>query len=236
MDLYRYIPFESFIDLVQSKELTFVSPITSWEDTYEGILYRAMKTSQGKSKIQNIVKKQGLEVFCDILSDDYAIYMLKCQCWSKQRDSVAMWSIYSNNNNSIMIKTNESKLKKLKYDSQNLSTFHVKYIKDISLEDEILQATVDNSLDISMVFKTKRVAFQHEEEVRVFVGGVLDLYDSKTYSEPIRVKIPSKIENFIEEVLVHPKAADWYVKIIEKFCKDRGINFLGKSKLYEFEI
>lgn len=40
------------------------------------------------------------------------------------------------------------------------------------------------------------------------------------------------ITNFIENVKVHPLAPDWYVSIVEEFCKRNNIPFAGKSTLY----
>jgi hypothetical protein len=37
--IYRFVAFESFVDIVQRQALSFVSPST-WDDTYEGFIFR----------------------------------------------------------------------------------------------------------------------------------------------------------------------------------------------------
>lgn len=61
-------------------------------------------------------------------------------------------------------------------------------------------------------------------------------------ADHLYVEIP-EINRYIQSVLVHPKAASWYVETIEELCKKNGIlkeeasgsgkGFLGKSNLYE---
>ena len=40
------------------------------------------------------------------------------------------------------------------------------------------------------------------------------------------------IPDFVEGVLVHPMAPDWYVEVVGEFCKRNNLPFEGKSKLY----
>lgn len=235
MELYRYMAFETFVDIVQSERLTFVSPLF-WEDKYEGYLYRAMKTSDGKRQVNQIINDMGGQNISCILQNDNAVSLTKAQCWSKSRDFVPMWSIYSYNSKAIMIQTKKEKLEELKGPlNSNVSVEPVEYIDNLSLKKEICLAINGNTLDMSKIFQTKRKAFEHENEMRAFVGGAVDNTDQETYSLPIHVKVDD-IMDFIEDVLVHPNAPGWYVKIVETFCDNHCIRFSGKSKLYEFEL
>lgn len=48
--IYRFLSFESFVDLIQRKQLAFVS-YDSWEDPYEGFVVRAIQSEKGKKEI-----------------------------------------------------------------------------------------------------------------------------------------------------------------------------------------
>ena len=43
----------------------------------------------------------------------------------------------------------------------------------------------------------------------------------------------SDLSQYISSVMVHPQADDWIVKLVEKICNRAGINFLGKSHMYD---
>ena len=48
-------------------------------------------------------------------------------------------------------------------------------------------------------------------------------------------KVKINITDFIEGVMVHPKAEDWYVKNIQNFCDEYKLNFEGKSQIYKLK-
>lgn len=230
MKLYRYISFESFVDLVQSSTLCFVFPPEAWEDTFEGYAYHAMKTSDGRKKIISILESDKPESIADVLLSEDVLKIARFQSWSKAGDEIAMWSIYSHLSKSLMISTSSEKLLSLSYENSNVTCFEVKYIDSYSLEAE-LEAIGLNQFHIKNLFRSKRSAFAHEKEVR---ASVLcnQIEDAKI---PIRVKVPN-VQDFIESVLVHPSAPSWYVGIVQEYCRINRIKFLGQSKLYKFEV
>jgi hypothetical protein len=40
------------------------------------------------------------------------------------------------------------------------------------------------------------------------------------------------LNEYISSVTVNPFAEDWYVELIGRLCKDAGVEFNGKSRLY----
>lgn len=44
-----------------------------------------------------------------------------------------------------------------------------------------------------------------------------------------------KPKDIIDDVMIHPLAPEYFVKIVKKYCTRYGLEFLGKSNLYEFE-
>jgi len=230
MKLYRYIAFESFVDLVQSQSLCFFYPPVAWDDTYEGFLFRAMKTPLGREKIFGILNSIKQKQVAEIMLSDTILNQARYLCWSRAKDSLALWSIYHYMNKTIMICTTSQKIQLLKYDNRCVSLMKVNYVKSYSLEDEIKTILTD-PISTPEIFRTKRVDFKHENEVRAYIGTVRKIEPTS----PIRVPVPN-ISDFIEGVMVHPNAPTWYVRVVEEYCRINSIRFLGQSKLYKFEI
>lgn len=227
MDLHRYVSFPIFVDTIQSSSLTLVSPLKAWEDKYEGLVYRALKSKKGKETINSIVQQytndeNELEQVLDA-----TLKYIRCQCWSMSYNSLVLWNTYSYSKQAIMIKTTSEELEKI-----NLDIRKIEYIPDdFSLEDETKRVVDKNGITLSKFFCVKRESFKYEKEYRVFQKPTADK-DLREY-----VKIPiSEIKTFIKEVLVHPSAEEWYVDIVKKFCEDKDIPFNGQSNWYKLNF
>lgn len=48
--IYRFLSFESFVDVVLRQKLAFVT-YDMWQDPYEGFVIKAMQTEQGRADI-----------------------------------------------------------------------------------------------------------------------------------------------------------------------------------------
>ena len=232
MELHRYISFESFVDIVQSKSLKFVYPPVAWEDTYEGYAYRAMQTLSGRERIFSILISRGVDKdHAGLFLNDGLLSTLRYQCWSKAKDKVAMWSIYSYSSKALMISTKSEELEKLTINGRrNVQLMPVNYVQSLSLEDE-LTALTPTTFTSNLIFQSKRNEFSHEEEIRAYIdtNGILN--------KQLPLSVPIKnVQEFIGGVLVHPNSPTWYVDVVQEYCKANGINFLGQSRLYKFEM
>lgn len=54
MELYRYISFDKFKDVIENKVLMFVNPLIEWEklDQNEAYLYKAIKDNKNLKKLK----------------------------------------------------------------------------------------------------------------------------------------------------------------------------------------
>ena len=221
MKLYRYIAFESFVDLVQSQSLCFSYPPFAWEDTYEGFLYRAIKTPVGREKILSLIDSKEQARFAEAVLTDDALNHARYLCWSQSKDKLALWSIYPHQNKAVMICTSDKKLQQLKCDGLSVSLMKVNYVNSLTLEDEV-EAIRGKSISSPNIFRSKRSDFKHEKEYRAYIG-TLKKIDPST---PLIIPIPD-IRNFLEGVMVHPSAPTWYVGVVEEYCQINHIKFLG---------
>lgn len=248
--IYRYISFETFVGMIQSKALTFVLP-ELWEDPQESKPFYQFLESKEKT-IERM-----LLIAC--FQKTYG------QCWTKLSESDAMWRIYSYNNKAIRIKAEIEKIALLK----NV------HIAPVNYTNSVFEPHND-SLDFLASITQKRTAFEHEKEIRLidcykfesdedffrhvkaFLGvskheqwqqAMDNLFPNLTIEEQVekacqllnigKSKQTSKkisfahVPDFICGVMVHPQSPDWYVKIVEDFCNINNIPFEGQSTLYK---
>ena len=153
--LYRYISFESFVDLIQTKELAFCLPFI-WDDTKEMYAYK-----------EAILKMDNAYARILLFSSLYNIY---AQCWTKLDESDAMWRIYNYSNMTIRIKVKREKFKLL---GKNIE------IKDVEYIDNFQEKIENSSDDLINLLALKRKAFSHEKEVRIIDFYRFTMEDAK---------------------------------------------------------
>ena len=142
--LYRYIGFETFVGMIQNQALTFVFP-ELWEDPKEG-----------KSFYELVSTKSNVYERLFLIALYYKTYG---QCWTRLSESDAMWRIYSNNKRAIRIKVSVDKLEQL----EDVSIVSVVYTDNPYVP-------ISNSFDFYKSLSQKRMAFEHEKEVRLLTS------------------------------------------------------------------
>lgn len=244
MDLYRYMPFEYFVDMVLNKELAFVDPIRCWPDKCEGFLYSLMKKENGQELIKKAIEKLGLDNGIDVpelakVVNDWKDPHLRLMSWTQNGDSINMWNAYSYNTKAIMIKVSEENIYKINYRVHThegdldipVFTQEMVYVRELEL-NEVLTETMKKPgiFYFTSIFKYKRDIYEYEKEIRAMAVSISDLGD-----KVLRLSY-EHVPNFIETVKVHPDADEGFVEIVQRFCDRNGIHFSGKSKLHEFGL
>jgi len=248
--------YQSFTDLVQERSLCFVRP-KLWEDPYEGYLFQKLKTESGQKVIRDLLDSQFASSFVRDLFFDLALEFERifyAQSWSLCSDSDAMWRIYSFDNKAIRIEISESSIAKL----PNVEILNVSYENHIDLLTELTRVGLgQNRTDFSEIFRIKRKAFAHEEEVRLIfkrneavneksdeevaqfakaltgtdLEGVLPEIVQKS-RDTVRISY-AHVPSFFDSICLHPQAPDWFNGTVKKYCETNGLPYIGKSKLYE---
>ena len=166
--IYRVISINRLFQLFETRHNVLVKPI-KWEDPFEKFICESITNLKFEDEKNSTVG----------FRDD-----LFGQCWTRTRESDAMWRIYSPNKNGVRISTTPRKLlSSLFYntgeDYRNISCYigKVKYFKTSELITHINQ-NVDNwvyndvnggGIANSLLFK--RSAFKHENEVRLIYNS-----------------------------------------------------------------
>ncbi|WP_316801462.1 DUF2971 domain-containing protein [Pedobacter frigidisoli] len=167
--IYRIFSFQRLQEIFTQKKLTLVRP-SMWDDPFENFILRAQATVDGGTPF-NIASR----------NHHYG------QCWSRTKESDAMWRIYSPDKEGVKVKTTIAKLFRPLFEKggsfrdihdqeYNLQSFigKVKYQSQKSLT-AMLDDTIRMNGKImdqsgwgqASSFYFKRWAFKHENEVRL---------------------------------------------------------------------
>ena len=263
--IYRFMSFESFVDMVQRKALAFMLH-DKWEDPYESFILKTMRHKEGRQEILRILRemrpKHAIENFKTLLELDPVLFS---QSWTECPESDALWRIYSHNRMSIRVQVFTTKTFSLSQPPEHVIPNNIIYSDSISIESQLKNIIEDKKkIKIEKIFFTKRNAFSHEQEIRLstldytnfalqtpFQCEVMkELYDEKeitkkqyeTFMNTTHIKKISglkyvsykHIPNFIESLMLHPLAPDWLDETARTFCENNNLNYIGKSKLYQF--
>jgi len=218
--IYRIISIERLFELFNTKKNTLVNPV-KWDDPFENFMMNATGELDGG------------ELFSISFRDNFY-----GQCWTKTRESDAMWRIYSPDKKGARIKTTPRKLLKSLYDVsdeyRDKSCFvgKVKYFTKPKLkllldnygENWILDNT---GIGQARTLLFKRNAFKHENEVRIIFNsqGEYSTDDIHSYTiDPF---------DLIDEIVFDPRILYKEFKGFKKTLKQMGFkNRILKSKLY----
>lgn len=256
--IYRFISFESFVDIIQQQILYFSHP-SKFDDIFEQYCYLAGIKNMEESKIWDKLTK-------------LAIYnRIFVQAWTNLSESDALWRIYAYNNFSVRIEISKNDIKKL----------NDIYIYEVQYTDEPLNLIMKYANEDFFCFlkclAIKRKAFAHEQEIRLvnytrwddaqdaqdnikiiaacqddrFFKLIYEKYkdfdedlmlaDIKNMREKYNIYAHTKskpisfshIPNFIKSVMLNPLAPDWFCSTVKTFCINNNLQFLGKSVLYD---
>lgn len=226
LSIYRIIPVSTLEKMLIHSTNALVK-VSSWDDVYENFFFKQSFFLDNEFPL--IIKGIGDCFFG--------------QCWSKHRDSDAMWRIYSSKKDSVRIKTTIRKLYDSVYiDNDCWETTHIGAVKYKTQEE--LKYWLDscnglnpddtesfNRLMTKSVF-IKRDPFIHEQEIRVTYecasNELIANRDKKIYN--------INVNEFIEEITFDPRVEDDYMNNTRDMISSHNypMEKVNKSPLYEF--
>ncbi|MGE0329371.1 MAG: hypothetical protein AB7P37_01610 [Ramlibacter sp.] len=192
--LYRFVSFPVFVDLVQRRALTFVH-FRSWDDPYEGYTLRALETVQGRTEIQAWLSQKQRAAFDHATPDVLRMFCdtVFLQCWTKLRESDALWRIYGADGFGVRIEIKSTDLKALE-----VQQVAVKYGAP-SLTEELKRVfAAPGKIELKEVFASKRSAFEHEHEVRLITSPQLQWLENQN---PVPAEILSVMPSLLDQLV-----------------------------------
>jgi len=233
-ELWRYMDFPKFIDLLQRKAL-FFTRLENLEDPLEGHhprgYYNAMENASvtvhgpppppGFDKVLLNNQKHSVPI--------YRRYIC-INCWHQNKsESDAMWKLYSRDDKGIAIQSTVNRLNTCFSSPKTHEVIigKVNYIDFRSTSVERLMPLPGLQKDLS---------YEHEKEIRATIWSK-DV-DGKTFDEMLKMKIskghyiPVALDTLIERIYLSPFASDWHHDLINNVLKTYELNVPVMSSDY----
>ena len=219
--IYRYLSFIQLVSLIETRRLPLLNILQNWEDPNEGVITRMMADLLSQDP-ENEDAEEVQEFVTDYHRGMYGT------CWSSLSGSDAMWRIYSPYKDGVRIKTSVFKLtesiESLNFDGNSAVGKVIYDIEKFQINDVMEEKSI-----FMHAYFLKNDAFSHEHEVR----GVVNLSNKTSQlksDKPVYLNIS---DDFIENVVIDPRARGWVVQTVKSYCESKGIKSCEKSKLYE---
>lgn len=209
--LYRYLGLSQFLSLIETWTVS-LSRIKDWEDTWELPIDRYTPLNDADESKEPI---------------QYLVDNMIGQCWSLAKESDAMWRIYSLNKEGLMIQTTVGKLRSIERIKFGLLA-PVIYCRVLQEIPQLKSRGYHLPLGIAFL---KRVAFEHEHEVRLITLN--DDTHLEYRQDDLPVQLPVNPADLIEDIIIDPRASKRYETIMQDYCERAGITIMPiKSFLY----
>lgn len=200
MPIYRYMPFEYLIGMIESGENVLVNPL-AWEDQYEAAVTKVQASWYDGSGVD--VSVMGEELYA--------------QCWcADATESDLRWKAYRSEDGTVRVATTVQKLLESveamfpNKDTMMTTTLFGKvgYFPQEQL-DQLLRGFSPLRFPLSVMWSLlfKRDVYKQEEEVRIVIRNVetsgIEEFREKARIEPPLLKIPLVTpEDFVRDILL----------------------------------
>jgi len=208
--IYRYLPFERFLEVMHKKQLAFLSP-NKWNDPFDNFLF--------KYDIQN--------------KENSFLNKLFVGCFTLNPHSQAYWKTYAPEGYSVRLQIQTRKLFDLITKLKDRAWYGELNYKRESEIVEIFQNTegLKSSLEekevndtFLKVFTLKRMPFEYEKEVRIII-------ESKSIKEGIK-RVNIDLKEVIQGIYLDPRIKTNEEKTFKEYLKQYGIK-VTKSQLFQ---
>lgn len=234
----KYMDLTKFASLLSLKSLFFCR-LDKLEDHFEGTTSKPNFERRKKlyetlhfrsPKLRKLSKEEIEKNVKEHYEADEKVKALKCVCcWNKfDSESAALWKIYSDFHKGILIKSNTNKIiTAFENTKEELSLSEIKYI------DYNNDYMPDGNTMYPVIHKHK--AYTFEEELRLIYTvkfGVGLNYDwtKEKINEGKYIKVD--LNELIDEIVVSPYAAEWYIELIQDMCNKFDLKIkINKSEL-----
>lgn len=225
--IYRIFSLSRIKEWLSSNELVLVNP-GKWDDPFENFF------------LKNIIDIGGGEIAnLDGLANDWY-----GQCWTTNKDTDAMWRIYSHNKDGIRVKTTVGKLFSSIYDTQD-TLASLKYFigkVDYKTQNEIISIIQNTPFSTVMrggqndgfaeLLCIKREAFLHEQEVRILIN---DVEPKKGNTGCYSVHLDPR--TILDEICIDPRASDAELQKIQNEIRALNVSLpIIQSDLYKISL
>ena len=249
-ELYRYIGFEEFVDILVFERLILKYP-GKWEDKLEVLFLRYLENNKLDELFVQYYESQKNNPQYNVLgartelSIIFALLLqVRCQCWTEEEDNYDMWK---NPYRKIRIAVKKQSLEKIESKEGKLTLNTVNYMEEVDLKNTIKLFNEDRVL--KRFVTSKKNIYKNEKEHRLILtppdwnfmtdngdGFTQNLNKYLLYIHNqyvLRDKTVDFQTNNIINVKISPYATENDEELIEEICNIKGIKCLGKSRILD---
>ena len=203
--IWRYMDFAKFVAMLNDRALFF--PCAElFNDPYEGALGQDKKLRRD-SLLREFYKPEVAEDQAQKLAElgRHNRQSTFISCWHvNEHESDGMWKLYSQTSEAVVIQSTYQRLKNvLPY---NTHVYNVNYI-------DYQRESVPDGHSLYPFFY-KRIAFEHEKELRAIIHGLAP-NAPRTKVLPINVDL----DHLITKIRVAPSAPNWFAELVANVCR-----------------
>jgi hypothetical protein len=258
--LWRYLSLDKLIDLLSTSELFFTPLATfAKTDPFEGYLPSVAIDAQASLFRNNVNdlelshqqvaehrNKQGSPLTNEEREtlqaslEDFRSTLRRLlpaiakatvvNCWhANDNESEAMWRLYAENGKAVAVETTLDGLKGSIQKRESSSVVRIYPVKYLDFFDSALQPR-DCVVEGHLAPLLKRISYEHEREVRAFIGKVAPSPRAGAdvaFWKPVPIRLPIDVKALVKAIHVSPYAAEPFpisvAKICEAFGMDSGI-------------
>ncbi|WP_321871710.1 DUF2971 domain-containing protein [Paraburkholderia tropica] len=154
-------------------------------------------------------------------------------CWYRStHESEGMWNLYARNG--VAIRTSVGALRAALEDGEEVPVVHLGAVKYLDFADTNLTASDCVTVDGQMIGMIKRVAYEHEKEVRMYIAPTRP-EDSVELYKPEAKRVSLNVHSLIESVVISPFASATIDRSARAVCRWSGVDesFVSRSKLLD---
>ena len=237
--LWRYMDFKGFVSLLDKKAL-FFARADKLGDPFEGSFPKKnipQRLDAFKERFPDFPIGPHVNSFADFVRDSRKFTLINC--WHESsHESAAMWKLYSGAEDGIAVKTCFKSFAESFTCEDRIFIGKVQYV---DYDSELILE--DNGLG---PYLYKRHSFEHEKEVRAInldlpipspitiENHIVDLSKPRHEVGDYR---EVDLSLLIEEVLVAPYAADWFLELAKSVARTYGMSAtVNRSYLADYPV
>lgn len=147
-------------------------------------------------------------------------------CWhANEGESEAMWRLYAENGKAVAVETTFDALKQSIQERDSPSIVHIYPVKYLDFFDSALQPK-DCVVEGHLAPLLKRISYQHEREVRAFIGRVAPnprAGADVAFWKPEPIRLPIDVKVLVKAIHASPYAGEPFPTSVAKICEAFGL-------------
>jgi hypothetical protein len=136
-----------------------------------------------------------------------------------------MWRLYAENEKAVAVETTFDALKKSIQKGESSSLVHIYPVKYLDFFDSALQLQ-DCVVEGHLAPLLKRISYEHEHEVRAFIGKVAPNPRAGTdvaFWRPEPIRLPIDVKVLVKAIYTSPYAGEPFHSSVAKICEAFGV-------------